>query len=171
MSNGPLKTLQARAVALLDADAYFANKAVVEISDGTIASRILQTLFAKGLANRDGAKTVVGGIACIVSIRSAGIEASRRLRAAALLSVAVLENPLTNTTGLSALDVAVEVFRVLHGQPALANVPVMSATAMIMAAEQNALQIIGQDERRSLYGIEGGNAWHCNFSVNSLALT
>jgi hypothetical protein len=171
MSNGPLKTLQARGVTLLDADSYFANKAVIEISDGTIAQRIQQTLFARGLASKDGNKTVIGGLACIVSIRTMAVESSRRLRASVLLSVAVLENPLLNTSAISALDVCVEVFRVLHNQAALAGVPVMSATALILAAEQNALQIIGQEERRSLYGIEGGNAWHCNFSVNSLALT
>jgi hypothetical protein len=161
-----LTTLQTRAVSLLDAASYFADIAVIEISDGTIASRIQTILTARGLAVTDGAKTVKRGLACIIGVHAASIEARGRLRSFPLLRVAVLENPLINRatggTGKLVLDVCVEVFRTLHNQPVV-DVHPTQATTVFSADGEAALSIISQDERRALYGVEGGNAWHCNF--------
>jgi hypothetical protein len=167
-------TLQTRSVALLAAASYFADIGVAEISDGTLAAKIQQLLFAKGFATTDGAKTIKRGLVCIVGIHAAAITGPK-LRAEPLLRVAVLENPLINhgTGSLNKLplDVCAEVFKALTNAPALDNVPAITATTRITPVDgAAALEIIGTDARRSLYGVEGGNAWHCNFIVRNLAL-
>jgi hypothetical protein len=166
-----LSTLQTRAVTLLDAATYFSELAVVEFTDGTMASRIQQLLLAKGLATADGNKTVKRGIACIVGITQAAVTHDRRLVLAPLLRIAVLENPLVNTATGGAnkniLDVVVEIFRALSGQPLLAGVRRADAVDKFVGT---GLELIPNDVRRVLYGVEGGNAFHCNFSVGQVAL-
>jgi hypothetical protein len=169
-----LSTLQTRAVALLEASAPFAQLAVIEISDGTVADRIQKTLLSRGLVSSEGGRPVKPGICCIAGVHSAGVSAGKRLRCEPVLRIAVLENPLTNrVTGganLHPLDVCLDVLRALHDQPARANVSQLDATARILAASENAIERIGQDARRDLYGFEGGNAYHVNFTVGGIPL-
>jgi|GEM_PF-3600811 len=169
-----LTALQARAVAILAAAPYFADIAVAELTDGSLESRLQQSLFARGLKTSDETKPVKLGLCCVVGVHAASISTSKRLRIEPLLRVAVLENPLLNRAAGGAnkhiLDVCVEVFRALHEQPARSGVGFQEATHRFLAVEGNALEIIGQDARRALYGVEGGNAMHCHFTVGGIPL-
>jgi hypothetical protein len=174
MSAEIFANLQTRAVALLDAGTYFSDIAVIEVSDGTIATRIPMILCAQGLSITDGAKTVRRGLSVVVGVHHADVRDSQRLRFVPTLRCAVFESPNFNVavSGVrkAGLDVCVEVFKLLHNQPALAGQNPHANAPRILATEQNALQRIGLDEQRSTYSIQGGNAWHCNFTVNSLAV-
>lgn len=166
-----LSSLLTRAVALLDAATYFSDIAVVELTDGTIESRVQQVLFARGLQTSDGSKTVKLGMACIVSITSADITGDRRVRLTPVLRVAVIENPTFNHgdggTQKSVLDVCTEVFKAICAKSAAAGI---AADDSISTINGTSLEIISADVKRSLYGIEGGNAYHCNFTVGGIPL-
>jgi hypothetical protein len=164
-----LSALQTRAVALLEAAAYFADVAVLPVSDGTLEARLAQSLSGRGLAIADGVRAVKPGLALIVGVHAADLVSDGvKLRLDPLVRVAVLENPLTNRAtggaGLLALDAAVEVARRLHRQPALAGVADAVATTRFVAAAP-CLELLGEELKRNLYGVQGGLGWHVNFTI------
>lgn len=169
-----LADIPERAVALIEADSYFADITVTEITSGELMETIGQALAGSGMSDDNDAGA--GGLCVIVGV-AALKDASTSPRAPrydAELAIGVLENPLLNFsdagTKKRALEVAGRILHTLTREPLESTVSRHVATRFFESLDDEPIIRLTREQIDAAYNVEGGNGWLVRLRARNVAL-